>query len=406
MKSKKAIFSLDALLVFLLFFFNNETLSNNLCTFVDQPVRLVTVFIALVFLYRVLLKNNKINVSVLLLTLLLSAFIFFAFLFDTEFTGGYVLLFMGVLNGMFIASLIPFERFCDLYVRISSFFALMSLLLTYILKPVISAIPSIFKVVTNSADVSFYNAFICYIRTGEDGARNWGIFREPGVYAIFLCISILFLCFVVRGLYSKRRFIYYLVLLLITLFSTLSTTGFIAIILIFMALFLSQSINRRDKRFYLLLVIFMLVMMLMFFAVGNVDSPFEKLNSESSGYSSFEYRLETIVAGIKVTLRQPLGYGLQNGIEVLKSEYTMNNYHNTSTWVSMSVYLGIPYLIVCLIFFFRFFKTRIKSWLVFIPFFLLLSAEALVYNPFIYILLMYSAKIGFIERRDEFFKRN
>ena len=379
----------DGLLVFLVFFFNNETLSNNLCLFMEQPTRIVTVAAVLYAVYRIIRYKDCLKVKPALFSIILILLVTVALIIDGSFTNGYMLLIMGIVNGTIIALFIPFKRFSELFIKISFFMSVASLLFTYLLKPLLRFAPFLFVKVTNSAGISFYDAHICYVNTAPRFFRNYGIFREPGVFAIILCFSIALVLFANPESFSRKKTYIYIGVFAVALISTFSTTGYVAALMIVLTALISRNNRTVSRGTILMIFVFVVLIAVYLFFFENMENPFEKFDSSSKSYSSYEYRIETIINGISVSFMQPIGYGLQKGISALQNANSLKTYHNTSTWISMSVYLGIPYFLLCAVAFFEFFRKKAGSMLLFLPFFLLLSGEALVYNSLIYVFIMY-----------------
>lgn len=390
----KVLKSLDIVVIFLLIFFNNETLSNNLCTFVEQPIRFVTAFVVFYGFVRIFIYKRKINSNIVLITALLSVFIVISLLMDRGYTNGYVLLIMGIVNAAVIATCIDYTFFVKYYVLISCGLALISIICTYVLKPILYAIPGV-EIVVNSASIPFYNVFVCYVCPYTKYFRNFGIYREPGVYSIFLCLAISMLLFSDKLNFKKSYSVAYFTILVIALISTFSTTGYLSFLLIMFIYIMSRDVKLSTKRTFLVLFVVLILVVVYGVQQGFLSNPFEKFNVNSSSYSSFEYRYETIVKGLQLIILKPFGYGIQNGISALQNSFSLVDYHNTNTWISMAVYIGVPYVIVVGCAFLRFFIQNKNQWLLAAPFILLLSGETLIYNPFVYIIVMYGVSHGF-----------
>ena len=400
---RKPKIPLDGILVFLIFFFNNETLSNNLCLFMEQPTRIATVAAAIYAVYRIIRYRDLIKVKVALFSVLLIALVIVALIIDGSYTNGYMLLIMGILNGAILALFIPFERFSELFIKISFFMSAASLLFTYPLKPIMRFAPFLFPRLTNSAGLVFYDAHLCYVNTNAKFFRNYGIFREPGVFAIVLCFSIALLVFAKPESFSRKKSLIYTVVFAVTLISTFSTTGYVAAMMIALISVFSRNSRGVSRSSIILVIAFVALVAAYLFFFENLENPFDKFNNASDSYSSYRYRIETIVNGVAISLRQPQGYGLQKGIYALQNANSLKSYHNTSTWISMSVYLGVPYFLLCAVSFFEFFRKKTNSMILFLPFFLLLSGEAMVYNALIYAFIMYgmTAKVSRSSRLPE-----
>lgn len=386
MQKKERIPTGLKMLLFFVLFFNNETLSNNLCTFVKQPTQYVSALLIVYFLYYIITHRGILrafNRNAFILVTLFVIFIEASYMRDSGFTNGYILLILAVMSAFSLSIMLEFKKFAILFVWYMSALSVISLLCTYILKYVAPFLGGIFKIVTNSAGVSFYNMHVCYVYSGKMYYRNFGIFREPGVYAIFLCIAIIFILLYKEEL-SRKAFTSILFILIGTLVSTFSTTSYIAL---FMIIIWYGLINRRLEIKYVVAA-FLAIILLMWFSDSYIANPLKKLSSDSS---SMQYRMETIITGIKLMAEKPFGYGILRGINAMSSNYSLKKYHNTSTWVAIGVYLGIPFLLASFITFLRFCKKRLGSIFLVIPIVLLLSGEMLIYNPFVYILCFYGA---------------
>lgn len=374
------------LLLLLVLFFNNETLSNNLCTFVKQPTQYVSALLIVYFLYYIITHREVLrafNRNAFILVTLFTIFIPVSYMRDSGFTNGYILLILAVMSAFSLSIMLEFKKFAILFVWYMSALSVISLVCTYILKYMTPFLGGVFKIVTNSAGVSFYNMYACYVYSGKMYYRNFGIFREPGVYAIFLCIAIIFVLLYKEEL-SRKAFTSILFILIGTLISTFSTTSYIAL---FMIIIWYGLINRRLEIKHVVAA-FLAIILLMWFSDSYVANPLEKLNSDSS---SMQYRMETIITGIELMTEKPFGYGILRGINAMSSNYSLKYYHNTSTWVAIGVYLGIPFLLTSFITLLRFCKKRLGSVFLVIPIVLVLSGEMLIYNPFVYILCFYGA---------------
>lgn len=373
-------------LLFLVLFFNNETLSNNLCTFVKQPTQYVSaLIITYVFCYIIIHKEvlRAFNRNAFILVILFAIFTTGSYMRDSGFTNGYILLILALVSAFSLSILLEFKKFAVLFVWYMYTLSIISLVCTYILKYFAPFLRGIFKIVTNSADVSFYNMYVCYVYSGGMYYRNFGIFREPGVYAIFLCIAIIFIL-LYKDEFPQKTFTCVLFVLIGTLISTFSTTSYIAL---FMIIIWYGLINRQLETKYVIAA-FLTIIILMWLSDNYIANPLEKLSSNSS---SMQYRMETIITGIELMTEKPFGYGILRGINAMSSNFGLKNYHNTSTWVAIGVYLGVPFLLTSFVSLLRFCKKRLGSIFLIIPIVLVLSGEMLIYNPFVYLLCFYGA---------------
>lgn len=379
------------LIFVLLFYFNNETLPNNLSQFVSQPCMFVAIGELVLFIisgrFNNLTKGYSLIVAIVSILL-----VFFSGMFDSVYSNGYNLLIMNILVAITFVSLLPYEIFVKYFVKVTVFFAIASLVITYLLSPVVHALP--LPHVTNSAGVSFTNAFLCYLVDYEGYIRNTGIFREAGVWGGFLSVALVLLVSN-KDLFSKKLFNVFSIVLVATILSTFSTTCVLALLLIYIAFLLQDRKKAKDNKFVLIVLILGLAAFFYFRgSIEEIDNTFNKLSRDSSSYQT---RTEIIINSISIIFNKPLGLGIVNGAAALMQSNTLDAFHNTSTLVACGVYFGLLYLIIYVVGMFLFCKKRLGSWLYFVPIMLLLSGEQYIFNPWWYMLLFYG--INQAERR-------
>ena len=379
------------LIFVLLFYFNNETLPNNLSQFVSQPCMYVAIGELIIFAISGKF-NNLIKGYSLIVALVFILMVFFSGMFDSVYSNGYNLLIMNILVAVTFVSLLPYEIFVKYFVKVTVFFAISSLVITYLLSPVVRALP--LPHVTNSAGVSFTNAFLCYLVDIEGYLRNTGIFREAGVWGAFLSLALVLLNSCREG-FVKKEFNFYSIILIISILTTFSTTSILSLLLLYLIIF-SHSKTQLKNNKYLSIVMLMLVVVFFYYrgSIEEIDDAFNKLSRDSSSYL---YRTEVIKNSISIIFNNPLGLGIVNGAAALMQSNTLDAFHNTSTLVACGVYFGLLYLIIYVVGILLFCKKRLGSWLYFIPIVLLLSGEQYIFNPWWYMLLFYG--INQTERR-------
>lgn len=140
---------------------------------------------------------------------------------NSDYRMGYVLQMLLILLSVEIVSLIQFHRFAILFSRIVYFLSVCSIVVTTLYM----FIPSVFvyfPTISNYADVTFYNLYISVVFASVDVIRNTGIFREPGVFMIYLTFALMLELF-----FFKKRDIRNIIVFVIALLLTKSTAGYI-----------------------------------------------------------------------------------------------------------------------------------------------------------------------------------
>ena len=234
-----------------------------------------------------------------------------------------------------------FNVFLKYYIFILKFIIIISLI-GYVLVNYFDY-ASIFYKVTNVNDVHYLNGFIFfaiegfgdYMNVGFD--RNIGVFWEPGLFATFILIGILF-----ELIFKDKISKFTIFIFIIGLISTKSTFGYLY--LFFMIFMLSKK-----PSFSMLLFLFLFIILVAF----NIDlilsklvdfnpKMFSKFINESN---SLTERIDSPITNWKIFLKNPF-FG--SGIGAMDNIYsTMTKSNQTSTFTYFLGALGfsavIPY---------------------------------------------------------------
>lgn len=311
---------------------------------------------------------------------------------DKNFTT-YLAIIMQVAIGMFVASNIEFEKFVDKYINIIVFFASVSLI-GFILGMVYPSIIYIFPLVKGEASVDYYNAWIYVFMKAKGYAdsatvlsfRNAGICWEPGCYQVFLNIGIIFLLAKQRR-ENVKNFYMKMVILIMTLITTFSTTGYMILLLTLIAniKIVFNEIGKHKKT-----SIAAIILLLLFFVFGSklgikFDYIFEKTSSEFGGGGegaidriSFD-KIKYLFADGNFYF---FGMGYDKWLE-----------YNQSMWNSIihtMLCMGIPFTVVLLYMYYQFGKLFKDNWLLVIIVLLMsFSTETLFWRVFFATLAFY-----------------
>ena len=217
------------------------------------------------------------------------------------------------------------------FIYIITVFAFLSLI-TFSIYKLNENVLSFFPVVTNSAGFKFnFTGFsFLQIRT-ESGItrRNFGIFREPGVYGVFLIFALVILLF--DNLKYKYKYfkIISIIIVLLTIYTTYSTTTIIAAIGVLMTKFFTVKCPLAVKilRFILLAACIAFAVVVVFFPEELKKSEvlfkiFGKFNFKNGSFSS---RYFDTISTLCAFLANPLfgvGFGgLHTHIEAIASAF-------------------------------------------------------------------------------------
>lgn len=195
-----------------------------------------------------------------------------------------------------------------------------------------------------------HSSMLYYYRMGIVPIRAYGIYREPGVYQMYVILAML-IC-----LYSKKKFMADFLVYSLAVLTTHSTTGYICLLLIYTVLVL-KMLALKDKR--------AVVILTGIIAIGAVAAPrlinsiLNKFTATGISAHSWMSRFASFATNIYLWLKNPLfGIGM-NGILENFSDVTQNVFglnaggvaitdDTNSILIFFAAYGLIPGLIFCI----------------------------------------------------------
>lgn len=226
-------------------------------------------------------------------------------------------------------------------------------LCTFALLLTVPSIFAVFPTVTNASGLSVNNLFFAVVHNSSYFNSNFGIFWEPGAYQTFINLALYFQLFVLKDLNIRRITIF-----LITIFTTFSTTGYLAALLLFGIYLISNrdktKITIRKRRKLIISITMLLIIGLIAFSMlpnNIVFKVFGKLEAivnpnlinENIAYGSTTARIEALKIPVINFLDSPvLGRGFEN-----LYNYKINNNTNFLTatplnWFGLfGLFLGV-----------------------------------------------------------------
>lgn len=159
---------------------------------------------------------------------------------------------------VFFSYFISMEKLAGYYVLFMAFLASYSLITCYLLAPLVDR--GLFSVpVVNYQDWRIFHNFVfAFPRIKENYLRNFGMFREPGVYQYFLNLALYCSNFLMTW---NKAWMKWTVngILAVTIVSTFSTTGFGVLVLLAVVLFFQENLH-KDKRVLAVISAFAVIM--------------------------------------------------------------------------------------------------------------------------------------------------
>ena len=303
-----------------------------------------------------------------------------------------------LLFSILIVSSIPFDDFKKYYINIMVFLSITSLI-TYSTNLVFPNLVRRLPITSNFIGTKFYDFLgINYIPLSYNshyGIRNYGIFREPGVFSCYLGIGIILILF--GDNIETRAQIKKLIALTIAMITTFSTSGILILVCIYLSYFFKKQ---KNKKIVVLLTIFIGVLFIIG-CFGHFDLVFDKLFNRQSQFSdSRNDRFNGIYVAFDLIKRNPLlGIGITKfdiesklvKLNIGGRIIATNNY--TITLLKIFAQNGIFYFLVYMAGLYNMTKkitdNKIISIVSFVLLILIFSNEDFTLNILIHLLVFY-----------------
>lgn len=338
-------------------------------------------------------KMKNVRFTVFLLAMMLMTMLTAGIYFDLD-----VAAILNLLFALVIISSYSEEVFAYWYCKIMGFLACCSLVgftIYYVARGVLNAFPQ----VVWHAGIRFANMIVTLVPlTMEDYFRNWGIFREPGFYSVFLIIALVFELFSLQK--PKKAIVYIEIVSLVTTFSTM---GIVALILVLAAYILNRKDVYTDKKWKKRLIAAVIVILcvvgfwMLFTSDGQLMFAriFGKVWYEKSTNVSYINRQLGIKRAVSIFENNVLFGG--GYISVVGGEIDFTEL----LWFAI---YGVLFGIVCnlyyLIYPLKYGKSRMSKLLLMVTFFVIAYSQSIETSMLTFIILLYSFDGGIYKRRN------
>lgn len=212
---------------------------------------------------------------------------------------------------VFLSFFLSYREAARYYVGILSVLGVWSILALWVLRPLLVDtgiwIPPVFE---NQLGVVFYNFGLSFVSDNYVKTRNFGIFREPGVYQFFLILALYLNNFTVQWKRQRTLWLHNLILAAAML-TTLSTAGVAALALLAVVVFLEKKLYRNKWVWLGILVIAIVLAVIVAVIVAEQGELYWELYSMvlgkfQPGEDSAVERLDAVFADLRIFLRHPL----------------------------------------------------------------------------------------------------
>lgn len=292
-----------------------------------------------------------------------------------------------IIIGWTIVNKADLNKLVNTYVNFMVFVAIFSLVCMMLRQMIMSMdfIPTI-----NSGSYGTKTLFFTNVKIGTGNLyflRNQGPFWEPGAYQAYLNIALMFLMF--SDVKRKHKNIE-IIILCITVVSTISTTGFVVLGLLFIAKLFSEDHSSIRSKVFIAIIFIVVVGIVMNNETINYLL-FDKMNSSSNNNVSNATRLYSIMQNGKGIIQNPIfGIGPKKYQKLFLEATSMwgavDTGVNTTTSLSVWALYGVLYFIIFNLGLLLFSKSIGKSnWvtvLIFIAIIVIYNTENMNYSIF------------------------
>lgn len=304
--------------VFLCIYIGRDTLvTTTLLGHLLSQTILVFIFLVCMICFFATNKENyikilkDIRVKVLIIT---SIFILGFMVINNDFTLRYFSILFCIYISFFLNFIVDYKKLLTMFVKIMFFLCIYSLISTYFFKPLFLNGFLTFPTFKNSMDFEFINCFFSFSPIIPTYIRNFGIFREPGVYQFYILISLISTIFILE---KNKYFIPRLIVFTITMVSTFSTVGIIEYVFLIIISIIFYRKYFFNNNFFLVFSLIFIIGFILYISYNSdlywtVYSMFYKLKDT---FSFNDARSLSIINNIKMFIESPIiGQPLNNVI--------------------------------------------------------------------------------------------
>ena len=347
-------------MVFCLIFFSDSTLmfgTNNKLAYI--MIGKGCVFIITFLLFCDYCKNNNGDRDIIVPIILISCLLIDVILLN-DVRGGYAVKIMLLLSAYYIIKKVGFASFITYFINIIFWLSIISII-TFVLNCLFIGCFKYLPEVYNTSNVRFYSGGLFNI-IGFDSLhymRNYSIFREPGVFGVYVTIAVLY-----ELILKKKISILKIIIFVIALLSTLSVTIFLSTIVIFV-IYLIIGAKKINKKIYFTSLFFVFVMMF-FLIVLNKMNIFSSINLHEK-IISMNTRITSTIVNIKIWLTSPVfGVGVGNYLQKYLSsvgQLKTDGCITSTIFINFAMH-GFLYGVLMMIAIFAIFKNSSKNYII------------------------------------------
>ena len=353
------------------------------------------IVLAIYVFYKLIIKKTPILKKMFLILIIFIFFVLNSMLLNNDFNSENFLVVNAIINGFLIASIFDTKTYLITFKNCILFFCIYGLIVTYVLLPM--KMTTLFVTYYNPlTHIPYYNAGFSFVMGWNGLMRLQGIFREPGVFQIYILLSAMIEIFI------DNKKIINIVIFMLSMIMTFSTSLLVSLIPFLLALLLRK--DKLKSRYIFPLVI---ILLFVFFNSDVHNYILKSLSKLTVGSTeSTDVRYNSIKYLLGASLSSPLfGKSYVNGYFYIRYHYLLPlNCDITGTFITNIMAGGYIYGLTIIYLFYQliniFFckKKYIISILLFTSLFLSICSQNMVYSSIIWTLVFFGLKSKAIER--------
>ncbi|MFR1707969.1 MAG: hypothetical protein ACLSV2_03630 [Clostridium sp.] len=283
--------------------------------------------------------------------------------------------------------LFKFDEFFQKLSNIMCVLAVISLISLYCLKGILfpgGIVNANMPIVANIENLKFFDLGLSYVVAFPYYMRNFGVFREPGVYQFFLLIPLIY-----ELLLNKNNLRYInIAILSITIISTFSLVGICVLGIVITVHILKLALEKRmtKKNIYILLMIaFLFIIVVYSLYLTNysfksiIKESFKKAVTINESTSTRGLALER---NLKLFLKSPI---LGNDFSNVNNEFAHNTTSTLSIFAIFGLFSGILHVLFQLEFARKVSSNKLIVALTFIGVMLMINTQFLLGNTLFWV---------------------
>lgn len=353
-----------------------------------KTLRNILVIMELIIILIANIIHGKLKIIKFLLYLIFSVVVVISMILNFDFSGYSMFLVLGI--GLCVTEVIEFERFYKVFEDCVLLLSIASLVGIFIFVTNGELLNAFSTLHGGGSELKNLYLTVVPLRYSVEEIRNYGIFREPAMFSIYIGLALLRELF-----YVKKMSLFRFIVFTITMISTRSFTGYLVYVTM-MCLWVLRG--KWDNKKKISVIILILVGYYMVYKFGIVEWAQERLNRTGGSSDSINSRIASITVNIYIFLKNFwFGAGAIKSQQLFEVYLPKLGYEKTLCSTNMVTYLMASYGVIFISLFVVGiygvgYYANTKKYIRFglcIIIFMLLCGETMTYSSIMYTFMFY-----------------